>query len=79
MLALQLAGPALRFLGLVLQLAGPALRFPGLAALTSSLLVWKQKTLPFGYLQLVSVHSRVVSRRYWLHVSRCALPITVHN
>ena len=58
LLALRLAGPALR-------LAEPALRFPALAALTSSPFR-KQKTLPFAYPELVSLHSRVVSRRYWL-------------
>ena len=50
---------------LALRLAGPALRFPALG-LTSSLLSWKQKTLPFAYPKLVPVHSGVVSRRYWL-------------
>ena len=51
---------------LALRLAGPALRFLGLAALTSTLLFWKHKTLPFAYPKLVSFHSRVVSRGYWL-------------
>ncbi len=79
LLALRLAEPDLRFPGLALQLAEPALRSPELAlqpavlavrfpalALTSSFLSWKQKTLPFAYPKLVPVHSRVVSRRYWL-------------